>query len=507
VVGLSDKPEAKEKAKDYRKEVKKELKEWLELLEAAEQAPVGEVLFDEKAKLGRETLLAFPRLIKIYLQLMVDSSDYLTGMPREDWDEFRGAYLSSLDSMPLGDAVNAYFRLSRKLWEDDAEALVEAELKLAGETLTKIDFGKVRKAMEVKLEGHYPVWEGILAQMVGDPIIIANLLTSLPAFANMLIKLLSNTLQQLDLPSEILASALFNLLEALDIEELGRLVSGIGATVNSLHEGDLVLGLNEPRFREVAGRLIERYMSTTDWHGNHEAMVALSQDLEVLIQAVADAATARPEVLAASVSCVTRIVGSLVRGLSYYARRMESLPDSFYLDWGRVIEEQAEVQELGNLLNSLLVMHNRLLDSNPELLQNVLGRLWSGIDLEELKKAMRQNLRQTFAWLAGQKDLTSLLEPGEAGKLLNSLIATYNRSAAAGPGVIRDYLGTALDQIDPVELGRAMDSTATQVVEAVTANPALVRVMARSTMGMVWKMMKGLLGALLPGKGSRRAGG
>ncbi len=186
---------------------------------------------------------------------------------------------------------------------------------------------------------------------------------------------------------------------------------------------------------------------------------------------------------------------------------MESLPDSFYKDWGRVIEEQAEVQELGNLINSLLVMHNRLLDSNPEVLENALGRLWSGIGLEELKKAMRESLRQTFAWLAGQKDLTSLLEPGEAGQLLNSLIVTYNRSAAAGPGVIREYLGAALDRVDPVELGRAMDSTAAQVVEAVTANPALVRVVVRSSLGMAWKMLKGLLGALLPGKGSRRAGG
>lgn len=507
MVGLSDKPEAKEKAKDYRKEVKKELKELLELLEAAEKAPVGEVLFDEKAKLGRETLLAFPRLIRVYLQLMVDTSDYLTGMPREDWDRFRGAYLSSLGSMPLGDAVNAYFRLSRKLWEDDAGALVEAELKLAGETLTRIDFGKVRKAMEVKLEGHYPVWEGVFSQMVGDPIIIANLMTSLPAFANTLIRLLSHTLQQLDLPSEILASALFNILEALDIEELAHLVSGVGATVNSLHEGNLVLGSNEPRFREVAGRLIERYMSTTDWHSNHEALVALSEDLEILIQAIADATTARPEVLSDGVSCIARIVGSLVRGLSYYARRMESLPDSFYLDWGRVIEEQAELQELGNLLNSMLVIHNRLLDLHPELVGNVLGRLWSGIDLENLKKASRENLRRTFAWLAGQKDLTALLEPGEVGQLLNSLIVTYNRSAAARPGVVRDYLGGALDQLDPAELGRAMDSTATQVVEAVTANPALLRVVVRSSMGMAWKMFKGLLGTLLPGKGSRKAGG
>ncbi len=479
-MGLADKDQAKEKAKDYGKEVKKEVKELLDLLEAAEKAPAGKVLYGGKAKLGREALLALPRLLKVHLQLMVETSDYLTGMPEEEWGSFRDAYLASLEDMPLGDAVNAYFRLSRKLWEDDAEALAAAELKLAIDTLSKIDFGKVRKAMEVKLEGRYPVYEGALVKMVGDPIIIANLLTATPAYANTLIRLLSKAIASMDLPPEILASAVFNLLEALDIEEMGRLVTGISATLNSMHEGNLVLGLNEPRFREVAGRLAERFLSSTDWHANHEALVALSEDLEVLICVLADAAVSRPEMLADGVSAAARFAGSLVRGLSYSARRLEGMPDSFYEAWGRVIEEQAEVREAGNLLNSVLVVHNRLMDANPGLLEDMLDQVWSGINPEELGKAAREGMRQVFAWMLKQ-DPAEVFEPGEAGRLINDLIAAYNRSPAAGPGVVRDYLGSLLEQLDPVELGRAMDSTASQVVEAVTANPALVRVMAKSS--------------------------
>ncbi len=408
--------------------------------------------------------------------------------------------------MPLGEAVNAYFRLSRKLWEDDAEALAAAELQLATDTLSKIDFGKVRKAMEVKLEGRYPVYEAILVKIFGDPIIIANLLTTAPAYANTLIRLLSKALASLDLPPEILASAVFNLLEALDIEEAGRLVSVISATLNSLHEGNLVLGLNEPRFREVAGRLAERFLSSTDWHANHEALVSLSEDLEVLIGVMTDAAVSRPEMMADGVSCVARILGSLIRGLSYSARRLESMPDSFYAEWGRIIEEQAELREAGNLINSLLVVHNRLVDANPGLLEDILDRVWSGINPDELGKAARDGMRQVFGWVIKQNP-AELFEPGEAGRLLNDLIAAYNRSPASAPGTVRDYLGGVLGQLDPAELGRAMDSTASQVVEAVTANPALVRVMAKSSLSMVWKILKGTVGALMPGRGSRKAGG
>ncbi len=99
---LADKDQAKEKAKDYGKEIKKEVKDLLDLLEAAEKAPVGKVLYGGKAKLGRETLLAFPRLLKVNLQLMVETSDYLTGMPEEEWGSFRDAYLAHWRRCPWG---------------------------------------------------------------------------------------------------------------------------------------------------------------------------------------------------------------------------------------------------------------------------------------------------------------------------------------------------------------------------------------------------------------------
>ncbi len=506
MVALSEKDQAREKTKDYRREVRKEVKDLLGLLEAAEKAPAGEVLYGGKAALGREALLALPRLLKIYLQLMVDASDYLTGLPEEEWKSLEDAALASLEEMPLGEAVNAYFRLSRRLWEEDAEALAEAELGLAAAAIERIDFGKVRKAVEVKLEGRYPVYAGVIDRLVGDPIIIANLLTAAPAYANTLLRLLNRVLAGLDLPSEILASAIFNLLEALDVEEAGRVATGISQVVKSLHEGSLVLGLNEPRFREVAERLVERFLSSADWQSGYEAVAALSENLEVLIRVMADSAVSRPELMAAGASCAARSLGSLIRGLSYSARRLEVLPDAFFETWGRAVLDHAELRELGELVNSLLVAHNRLADANPGMLGEALDRAWSGIDPEELGRAAREGMRQTFGWLLRQ-DPAGLFEPGEAGRLLNELIAAYNRSPAFSPGALRDYLGSVLGQLDPQELGRALDSAASQVVEAVTAEPALARVLMRSALGALWKAFKGTAGALLAAWRGRKAGG
>ena len=42
----------------------------------------------------------------------------------------------------------------------------------------------------------------------------------------------------LELPAEVLASALFNLLQALDLEQLARLINGVAATATEAHRGD-----------------------------------------------------------------------------------------------------------------------------------------------------------------------------------------------------------------------------------------------------------------------------
>jgi len=495
---LSEKSQSGDKAKDYRKIVKKQLKEWLELIEAAEKSPPGEVMFGDGGDMGMEALLLIPTLLKSQLQFMVDTFDFVAGLPEEKKKEVVEGWAEALKDLPLGSAANSYFRFSRLLWETEGEKLAGAELELARKAVGEIDFGKVRKAVEVKLAARYPVWEGLLDAMVSDPIVIANLMTALPAVLNNLIRLVSFAVSRLELPSEILASAVFNILEDLDVEEVARLTSGLAGTIIALHEGNLILGRSEPRFREVSARLMERYFGAVDWRANHAALVALAEDLEVLIEAFADAAASRPDIMADGVASAIRILASLTRAGSHFALKLQDMPEDLFKEWARALLQYSEPREAGLLLNSLVKLHNRLLDAQPGLGAELLEAAFGAVDTQEFAKAARQGLRQVFTWLARRPDLTSWLEPQEVGRMANSLLQAYNRSAWAN-GSVKAYASQKLRQLDASELERAAKSAGRQVAEAMAERPEVLRALMRAGISTAWHMLKGLARSLRPG--------
>lgn len=485
--------------------VKKQLKELIESLQAAGEVPPGQILFGDGGDMGMQLLTALPYALVSQLKLMVDTFDHLAGLSEEKRKEVLDAWKEALSELPLGELVNAYFRLSRLLWETEAEGMAAAELELARRTISTVDFGKVRKAVEVKLQGRYPVWEGVLGALVEDPIIVANLITTLPPLLNNLIRLLSSSVSRLDLPSEILASAVFNVLEDLDVEEVARLASGLAGVINSLHEGNLILGRSEPRFREVASRIIERYLEAVDWRANNAALVALAEDLEVLIGAFTDALSSRPEVMADGVGCAARMVASLIRAASHFSLKLTEMPNDFYQAWARALLELSEPREAGVLLNSLVRAHNRLLEAETELGAKLLEEVLGSVDTEELGKAVRSAARQVFTLLARRPDLADWLQPQEAGRILDGLIKAYNRSSWSAGGV-RDYASAKLAQVESAELEKALRSAGGQVVEALAERPEILLALFRAGAGAGWKLFKGLLRSLAAKARSRKGG-
>src|SRR5450756_2469085 len=117
----------------------------------------------------------------------------------------------------------------------------------------------------------------------------------LPPVVNSLVKVLSYSLGKLDMPPEILASSLFNLLLELDAGEIGRTMTSASKMVNDLHEGNIVLGSDEPRFKTVLSEFVGRVLETTDAEEVSRAAVALGEDLEVAVGSMMDLLNRNPE--------------------------------------------------------------------------------------------------------------------------------------------------------------------------------------------------------------------
>lgn len=487
------------KQKEFRdagKELRKEVNRFLDILELAEEAPAHEALFGEKPELREELITALPRFLRVQLQLASSALEHLESLPSEELEPILRKFALALDGAALGRLANSYFHLSRRLWKEDGSLLREAEKTLVKEFLGTTDFGLLRKATEVKLEGRYPVWESLATQIVGDPIIFANLATTLPPLINHFLRLFSAALSRIELPSEILASATFNLLQDIRMEELGLILNNLGKLINSLHEGNLILGKSEPRFRQAAKEMAEGLFSTLDAAELLKALVALSEDLEVLFFISSDIAVERPELLLQTLSSLLDITGSLLRGASYAAEKVYQLPPQFFREAAGLIEERVDLKELGRLLSLLLKLQNQILEEKPDLIANSLAILYGAIDEGELKKAMREIAQQSFAFLARQEDLGRVLKPGEAGRILNELIKAYNRALDEHPGKIKDYLASLFSEIESDDLARAVERTSSQAMEALISNPRLAKKLMGSIIASCWKTIKGYAGIL-----------
>ncbi len=86
-------------------------------------------------------------------------------------------------------------------------------------------------------------------------------------------------------------------MDSLEAEEIGKLINGLCRFICHVHEGSLVLGGDEPRFRPVFQNLMERVIIGIDETMAADALLALFEDVEVIIPVVADVILERPELL------------------------------------------------------------------------------------------------------------------------------------------------------------------------------------------------------------------
>ncbi|MBW2459207.1 MAG: hypothetical protein JRI68_32215, partial [Deltaproteobacteria bacterium] len=155
----------------------------------------------------------------------------------------------------VGQQVNQVLRAIRErvASEGDREAVVDLAARLARE----VDFGLLRDTVERRSADLEPLAAEVARVIVADPVAMANLVAMLPSLANASLRFTGETLAAVNMPAEMKASAVFALLGDLDAQAAGRLINELSSLVVELHDGNLVLGGTEPRFREVFTRLTE----------------------------------------------------------------------------------------------------------------------------------------------------------------------------------------------------------------------------------------------------------
>ncbi len=406
----------------------------------------------------------------------------------------RKRLLDGLDPAALGELITSLFAwLGRAAGEDPETIRLSRERKsrFFEETIRAADFGKIRSAITRQAEANYPVTESVVTAVVSDPVIFANLINILPPLLNNVLKGTANALARIDFPPEILASAVFNLLSDLEAEELGKIVNNLSRFINTLHEGSAVLGREEPRFRPVLQSFLEKALQSVDETEAAGALLALGEDLEVILCVAADTAAEKPELLKNLFSALLLGFNANLRGLTYLLEQFNQLDPHLYAHIAQELDKK-DFNEIGKVLNNLVKLTNRVLSENPTLVENALSALYRSLDKEELR-SLGHTVLQQGASFAANENLLQLFPPEETGKALNACLTSYNKKLAQESDQLRQTLSLYLTHLDPEELSAALILTSGQLSQTLSENPQLSRSVIKSFFKILCGAIRGSL--------------
>ena len=288
-------------------------------------------------------------------------------------------------------------------------------------------------------------------QILSDPITLANLVSVLPTLANDGLALLAFVLQNLSLPDELLASAIFNLLKQLDTTTLARVINGFSHTICTLHQGSAILGVTEPASREVFRQFVDGVGDALDSQAAQEALVAVAEDLFVVCAVISTRLTTEPESLQRMVNTTSQLVNAFLQADLLLMRELEQIPDA---TWQQITNQ---VRLDGSLLAQWINLNLRTTDRlQCELADST---WWSDakatIDWRRLSDLLVRSVSPIIPDLIESVLSTGTNQPERLAGWTNQQLQRLNQIAQTQPDSLRNLVTRFWSAIDKTELNKA----------------------------------------------------
>jgi hypothetical protein len=430
---------------------------------------------------------ASPKLVNWLTEALVELGVQLGNFTLDILRDFLVQLGRDFDIERLRELPAAYAPLVNELLLEDREALdgliaglgaIADELARSGERAWRkiwntADFGKIRVGLTSYFDGRRAELQGEPDLL--NPVAISNLLVAVPPLANFMLRVLTRTTQALKLPAEILANAVFQLLEDVDMAELGGLINAVAGATNALHRGNLVLGRDEPRLKEVLGRVSRELVENVDGEVFKDMLVSLKEDGAVIGTVVADYVYATPEATAKVARGIFLAVGAALRAAVETSRRLKDLPASVFESAASSFAEAVDPHDLAAIVNYQAMLLGRMFEASPEMLGDFTGGLLAGLDTEELAAAGKEAATQVVHAAMADPAISAALEPEAVGEMINKGLEAFNRFAWSNPGLMVDKAARTLAVLDMDQLVLAVGELIAAGTKALLKNPTVVK--------------------------------
>jgi hypothetical protein len=449
---------------------------------AGDPGELARGLFREDGEFSEALMESVPRLVSAAAQAVKAFVESVEGMPAEKGADLVARSYGKVDGSEIGEAVNAVSRLIIRLHEQDPELFTANKAGVVSDAMQAMDFGKLRKAITYRAGEQLGALRREVELLGDNPVALINLFGTVSPVVNDAIELLKAVIAILALPPEAMTYALLKIVEDIDWREFASLVNGVAAVVVALHRGNYILGDGALYSKGPLSHIASEMIASLDGQVLAEALASIGEEGEVLISTLANQIMDKESMLVPLTEAVISLANSSFGATASILEKADSLPPETMHEIARMLAEDLEVGELGRALGFFASYHRRLSAEYPGLYAKMLGDLLSssGFSLEDA------------------------LAPEKLGARANQSVSAYNTWVKGNPGRVTEGLDVFLASIDPQQFDQAARSSASQVADALSRHPEVMKAAFKALVSILYQGTKGYVVGFRGRRNARR---
>jgi hypothetical protein len=338
-------------------------------------------------------------LVEIVHLMAVSLENY----PEEKQQEFLTNIFASINADKIAGILTSLAGTIHKLHKKNPTIIADNLVSILRQFLENIDLGEIKNLSEnskTDLRSFITKTNDLLFEFPAKLILT---LSFIPGISNNLLFFLEDLVKRFNaLPADILTDLLISFFKEVDEKTVGRLVNNLTELIRQVHTGSALIGdPGSPRFSTEFARKTGTMLKEMDPELLFKAGNALIDGKEAVLKSMYDGAWKDPDFPELALKQKMAIKNSNNRVIQ---RKIELLEELGEERAGAAIAAAASewnADGFAELINSACSMANRLHQSSPDLLKNLVTEFVDALDLDEIEESL--------TWIS--RDLTETFKP------------------------------------------------------------------------------------------------
>ncbi len=359
-----------------------------------------QLLFEDE-RFIRNVVRPLPDIINGLFDVIVSMVGTVEQMPTDEKKEALGKLLSNMSTGQTGELINRFGRIMSDIYRDDPEFLT----KTIGPGLAKLiddtDFGDLKVFLEATFTDMTSLVKVINGALFGKPAKIVLLLTILPMLVNMIVKILKDVVERFnEFPPDLVADVILSLFREVNAKTVGSLSNETMELIRKISVGSALLGdPGMPQCRLDFAEFIEKFTAEIDLELLWKFNDAIAQSKERFDLSMLTVLKKNPAMVTNRLKNSPNLRNYRVKSANQKLGLLEKMPEkeTFAALSEGISKIDANLMAEWVNLSSLII--NRLNNSSPDLLPDLVEEFISTLDLYELEDTVKwtvENLGETL---------------------------------------------------------------------------------------------------------------